>query len=90
MKELASVAVGAIGGGVELSADLGLEIGRQVNFLHEFVLAMCEGALVFKFALAAYFPVSAHFSLLLHLVLPHEILPFLLIPEVLARFLQSG
>lgn len=90
MEELASVAVGAVGGGVELSTDFSFEVWWQVHFLHEFMLAMCEGALVSKFALTADFPVPAHFRLLLHLVLPDEVLPFLFISEVLAWFLQSG
>lgn len=90
VEELTAVAVGTVGSGVELSADLGLEVGRQVRFLHELVLAMCEGALVSELALAADLPVAAHLGLLLHLVLAHEVVALLLAPEVLAGLLKGG
>ena len=90
VEELATISVGAVGGCMELGAELGFVIGGKMDFLNQFVLSMCEGALVLELASSADFPVPAHLSLFLHLILSDEVVPFLFVSEVLLGFLQSS
>jgi hypothetical protein len=53
------------------------------------MLTMGEGALILELAFASQLPISAHLSLEFHLVLPDEILSFLLSVEMLLRLLNS-
>lgn len=89
VQKLASVTVRAVGSGMELSAKFGFVIGRKVDFLNQLVSSMCERTVVFEFASARDFPVSAHLSLLLHLILSDEIVSFLFTFELLLGLFHS-
>ena len=77
MKELTPVSIWAKGGGVELNAELCFVVGRKMHFLEEFVISMSEGALILELAFSKQFPIPAHFSLVLYLILLHKVLSFL-------------
>jgi len=77
VKKLTPIAVGAIRSGMKLNAGLCLIIRRKVHFFHKFMITMGEGAFVLKFAFSKEFPISAHFSFVLNLVLPDEIFSLL-------------
>ena len=90
MQELTSVAVWAVCSGVELYACLCLVVAWQVSFLVEFVIPMCEWALVLEFALSKEFPVPAHLSFVLHLIVSNEVISLLFSVEVLPWFLDGS
>lgn len=61
-----------------------------MNFLNQFMLAMCERTLIPKLASTGDLPIPAHLSLLLHLILSDEIIPLLFALEVLLRLLKRS
>jgi hypothetical protein len=83
MKILASLAVGTIASLVVLLARLGLVLDMGQDLGLELVSTMSEAALVTKLAPALQFPVLAHFSLVLSLIIFDKKASFFMRIEVL-------
>ena len=89
MQELASSPKLAVTKFMEGFAHFGLEISWNVLFSLQFVVSVCKRTLVSELAGSCVFPVSTHFSLELHLVLLHELLPLLLAVKLLFGLLEK-
>lgn len=90
MEELASVSVWAECCGVELHASLCFIVGWQVSFFVKFMVTVGEWAFVLEFAFPEELPVSAHFSLEFHLILPNEIASLFFWIEVFLWFFDGS
>jgi hypothetical protein len=75
MQELASVSIGTITGRMELNANFGFIVGRQMFLFVQFLRAVCKRTSVCEFTLAEFFPIPAHFCLVFHLIVLHKGFP---------------
>ena len=60
MHELAPQAVGAVHGIMVLLAEFGLVLAGNVSLLLEFIISVCKGATIPKFAFPFSLPILAH------------------------------
>lgn len=76
MQELASISIRAKTGGMELSTNFGFIIWWQMLLFIQLMMTMSKWASVLKFAFSKFFPISAHFCFIFHLVVLNKIFSF--------------